>query len=153
MIQKGENKTFQCKAIIRDYHSQDRVRVLCRNKEELKAVKQAAVTTVIVGARLLKDQLYPVKVDNAQANAVLSGGTIREDLMANLNDSNKTQISKVSWLSSRRAGKAYRSIVIFSTKGSEAERFLCKGFIIIGGESASIRVFEPSTALPRCYNC
>ena len=153
VVQKGENKTFQCKAVTRDHRSQDRVRVLCRNEEELEAVKQAAIATAVEGARVLRDQLYPVKVNNARANAVLSGGTIREDLLASLNDSNKTQISKVSWLSSRHAGKAYGSMVVFFTKGSEAERFLREGFIIVGGESASVRVFEPSTALPRCYNC
>ena len=152
-IQKGENKSFQCKAITRDHRTPHRVRVLCRSEEELDIVKQAANTTAVEGTRILRDQLYPVKVDNVRANAVLFGGNIREDLIARLNDSNNTQISKVSWLSSRNAGKAYGSMVVFFTKGSEAQRFLQESFITVGGESASVRVFEPATALPRCYNC
>ena len=153
-IQKSEgDKLFQCRAITRDRRTQHRVRILCRNEEELDKVKEAATVTATEGARVLRDQLYPIKVNNVRADAVLLNGSIREDLITLLNDSNKTEVSKVSWLSSRNAGKAYGSMVIFFTKGSQAERFLREGFITVGGESAYVRVFEPSSALPRCYNC
>ena len=157
-IEKEVQKTeewYKCMSVVRDHRSQHRVRILCRNEKELDLVKQAAATTAIEGARILRDQLYPVKVNNVRADAVLSSSTkaIREDLVPALEDCNKTQIAKVSWLSSRSASKAYGSMVVFFTKGSEAERFLREQYIIVGGESAVVRVFEPSSTLPRCYKC
>ena len=46
--------------------------------------------------------------------------------MAGLNDSNKTQISKVSWLSSRHVGKAYGSMVVFFTKDGKQRNFFVR---------------------------
>ena len=153
-IQKSENKTFQCKAIVKDQRTQHRVRVLCRSEEELDVVKKAATEVATEGVRILRDQLYPVKVNNARADAVLQAdGTIQEDIVSTLNDSNKTQVTKVTWLSSKQARKAYGSMVIFLKKRSEAERFLGEGFFNVGGESASVRIFEPNFGPPRCYNC
>ena len=153
-IRKKE-QWYKCMAITRDHRSQHRVRILCRNEKELDLVKEAANTTASKGTKILRDQLYPVKLNNARADAVLTGpnGTIRTDLIPALEDVNGTQIAKVSWLSCRNAGKAYGSMVVFFTKGSEAERFLREQFMLVGGESACVRVFEPSSALPRCYKC
>ena len=54
-------------------------------------VKQAAITTAVEGARVLQDQLYPVKVNNVRTDAILQpNGEIREDAVAALNDNNNT---------------------------------------------------------------
>ena len=47
------------------------MRILCRNKEELKNVKSAVTATATEGACVLRDELYPVKINNARADAVL----------------------------------------------------------------------------------
>ena len=87
-IQKSENKTFQCKAVVKDQRTPYRVRILCRSEEELDVVKKAATEVTTEGVRILRDQLYPVKVNNARANAVLQpDGTIQEDIVSILNDS------------------------------------------------------------------
>ena len=102
-------------------------------------VKQAAIITAVEGARVLQDQLYPVKVNNVRTDAILQpNGEIREDAVAALNDNNNTQIAKLSWLSSRQARKAYGLMVVFFIKGSEAARFLNKRYMNVGGESAFI---------------
>ena len=66
-----------------------------------------------------------------RADAVLFGpdGVIREDLVPALNDSNKTQVAKVSWLSSQNAGKAYGSIIglAFSQKDQRQRDFSGRG--------------------------
>ena len=62
-IQKGENKTFQCKAIVKVHQTQPRVRILCRDEKELNTVREAAIAVTTEGARVLRDQLYPVKVN------------------------------------------------------------------------------------------
>ena len=106
-------------------------------------VRRAATATVVEGARVLRDQLYPVKINNVRTDAILQpNGIIREDALAALNDTNNTQLAKLSWLSSRHVRKAYGSMVVFFTKGSEATRFLRDGFLTVGGESAYVRVFE-----------
>ena len=43
------------------------------------------------GARILRDQLYPVKVNNIRTDAVLQpNGNIKENIILALNNSNKT---------------------------------------------------------------
>ena len=117
-------------------------------------MKKAATEITTEGARILRDQLYPVKVNNARTDAVLQpNGDIKENIISALNDSNKTQVAKVSWLSSRHVRKAYGSMVIFIKKRSEAERLLDEGFITVSRELASVRVFKPNLGPPRCYNC
>ena len=103
------NQTFQCKAITQDHRTQDRVQILCRNEEELDTVKRVATTTAVEGAKVLRDQLYLIKLNNVRANAVLSNGVIKEDLLPALNDSNKTQIAKISRLSGRCSTYQLRS--------------------------------------------
>ena len=76
-IQK-QDKKFQVKAIIKDCRSLNRLRILCRNEEELKKVKSATMITAAEGAHVLRDQLYPVKVNNARADALLMpDGTLK----------------------------------------------------------------------------
>ena len=153
-VHKGEDKAFKCRAITRDNRTKQRLRILCRGEEELDVVRRAATTALMEGARVLRDQLYPIKINNVRTDAILQpNGVVKEDALAALNDSNNTQLAKLSWLSSRHVRKAYGSMVVFFTKGSEAARFLRDGFFTVGGESAYARVFEPNTGPPRCYNC
>ena len=153
-VQKGENKDFQCKAVIKDARTKQRLRILCRSEAELESVKQAATATAVEGARILRGQLYPVKVNNMRTGAILQPNwEIKEKAVVALNDSNNIKVAKLPWLSSRQFRKAYESMVLFFTKRSEAERFLRDGFFTVGGESAYVRVFEPSAGPSRCYDC
>ena len=85
-----------------------------------------------------RGQLNPIKINNVKADAVISNGVLREDLVRILNGSNKIEIANVSWLNSRNAAKAYGSIVVIFTKGSEAERFLRERRFFVGEESALV---------------
>ncbi|KAM4061518.1 endonuclease-reverse transcriptase domain-containing protein [Hirsutella rhossiliensis] len=58
-----------------------------RDEAELQMVKEAAQKTAVEGSRVMRDQLYPVRVDNANRTAILT--------------------RKISWLSKRESGKAY----------------------------------------------
>ena len=42
--------------------------LLCRDEEELKKVKSAAIATAEQEVRVLRDQLYPTKVKNTRAS-------------------------------------------------------------------------------------
>ena len=56
---------------MRDPRNNARIRVACRDEEELKAVKQAAEKAKVEGAQVLRDQLFPIKVDSVNRCAVL----------------------------------------------------------------------------------
>ena len=140
-VQKDENKEFRYRAVTKNARTKQRIRILCRSEAELDIVKQAATATAVEGARILRDQLYPVKVNNVRTDAILRpNGEVKEEAMAALNDSNNTKVAKLSWLSSRHFRKVYGSMVLFFTKRLEAERFLRDGFFTVGGESAYVRV-------------
>ncbi|KAJ6436626.1 reverse transcriptase [Purpureocillium lavendulum] len=59
----------------------------------------------------------------------------------------------MSWLSNKQSGKAYGSMVIYVTKGSDARRLLDGHYFDLAGESAITNVFEPRKGPVRCYNC
>jgi ribosomal protein S9 len=82
-LRKSEDrKTWRCVAVTKDPRNTARTRITCRNEAELQLVKEAAEKSAVAGARILRDQLYPVKIDNANRfmndhalNSLLPRGT------------------------------------------------------------------------------
>ena len=73
------------------------MRILCRSEEELKNIKSAATITAAEGARVLQDQLYPVKVNNARADALLMpDGTLKVNAALEIAAENQTKLAKVA---------------------------------------------------------
>ena len=66
---------------------------------------------------------------------------------------NNVNIAKISWLSNKESGKAYGSMVVYVTKGSDAKRLLEGLYFDLAGESAYTNVFEPRMGPVQCYNC
>ncbi|KJZ69805.1 hypothetical protein HIM_10804 [Hirsutella minnesotensis 3608] len=64
-------KTWRCAAVVRESRNADRVKIVCRDEAELQMVKEAAQKTAVEGSRVMRDQLYPVRVDNANRTAIL----------------------------------------------------------------------------------
>jgi hypothetical protein len=58
-------------AVVPDRKSPHRIRVACRDRAEHQLVKEAARVKAPRGTRVLRDELYPVKVDNVNRLAVL----------------------------------------------------------------------------------
>ncbi|KAJ6436781.1 Pol-like protein [Purpureocillium lavendulum] len=146
--------TWRCAAVVRDARAAERIKVICRNEDELKQVKEAAQKTAVVGARVMRDQLYPVKVDNANRSMVLDAeGNVLPGAVEALGAENKVSIAKVSWLSNRQSGKSYGSMVIYVTKESDARRLIDGHYFDLAGESAITNVFERRAGPVQCYNC
>jgi hypothetical protein len=98
----------------------------------------------VVGSRVLWEQWYPVKVDNAYCRALLDEyGELRAGVVEMLEKENEVRITKVSWLSRKDLPKAYGSIVVYVTKRADAARLLEGHYFNIDKESAFTRVFEP----------
>ena len=110
---------------MRDVRNADRIKVTYRDEAEMQLIQQTAQKTAIKGARVLRDQLFPVKVDGANRTAVLdSNGDILPGSMEALCKENEVIIAKIHWLSNKENGKTYGSIVIYVTKGVDAKRLL-----------------------------
>lgn len=149
-----EQEKWNCVAITKDPRNVARVRVTCRDEQELSKVKEAAQKIAAKGARVMRDQLYPVKVDNVNRAAVLNqDNSIREGAAEIFGTENKVRIAKMAWLSNKNTTKAYGSMVIYVTKDSDAIQLLQGQYFNVEGESAFTRVFEHRNGPVQCYNC
>ena len=139
----GEHEGWRCLAVNKDPRNSARIRVACRDETELQQVKQAVQRTVVAGARVLRDQLHPVKVDNANRTAILDHeGNLRPGVMEILGNENDVKEAKVAWLSNRNRAKAYGSMVVYLTSSIDAARLLQGQYFHVAGESAYTNVFE-----------
>ena len=154
MRENEESKNWRCAAVIKDPKNIDRIKVICRNDGEIQRVKEAAQKIEIPGMRVLRDQLYPVKIDNANRTAVLDAdGNILPGAAEVLGKENNVSIAKISWLSKKDSNKAYGSMVVYITKGTDAKRLIDGNYFDIAGESAYTRIFEPRMRPAQCFNC
>lgn len=151
---RGNQGKWSCAAVVKEARSPDRVKVICRDEGEAQLVKEAAQKINVPGVRVLRDQLYPVRVDNANRTAVLDAdGNILPGAAEALGAENEVNIAKIAWLSRKDAGKAYGSMVVYVTKGSEARRLLDSQYFHLAGESGYTAVFAPRVGPTQCYNC
>jgi hypothetical protein len=154
MRRQTERNNWRCTAVTRDPRNTARIRVTCRDEAELQLVKEATQKNAAPGLRVLRDQLYPVKIDNANRTAVLGqDGSIRPEAAEVFGKENEVRIAKMVWLSKRNNAKAYGSMVVYVTKGSDAVRLLQGQYFHIAGESAYTSVYELRTGPVQCYNC
>jgi hypothetical protein len=145
---------WRCRAVTKDPKNANRIRIACRDEIELGIVKQVAEGKIAPGTRVLRDELYPIKVDNVNRLAVLDDeGNIRTGAAEAFSQENETTVAKIAWLSRKDTAKAYGSMVVYVTKGSDARRLLSEGFFHAGGESGYTRVFERRLRTEQCYNC
>ncbi|RYC77154.1 hypothetical protein BFJ63_vAg19972, partial [Fusarium oxysporum f. sp. narcissi] len=131
-----DNPTWRCRAVTKDPKNPHRVRITCRDESEHEIVKRVAETKLAPGARILRDDLYPIRVDNVSRIAVLNErNEVRTEITEMLGRENDTEVAKIAWLSKRDIPKAYGSMVVYLKKRSEARRFINEGFFVAGGES------------------
>jgi hypothetical protein len=154
-IQKrGSKENWRCAAVVKEARNPHRVRVICRDEGEVQLVKEAAQKISVPGVRALRDQLYPVRVDNANRTAVLdANGNLLPGVMEALGAENEVNIAKIAWLSKKDSSKAYGSMVVYVTKGSEARRLIEGQYFHLAGESAYTAVFAPREGPTQCFNC
>lgn len=151
---KEGQATWRCAAVVRNSRNIEQVKIICRDETELKRVKEAAQKTAVTGARVMRDQLYPVKVDNVNRTAVLDGeGNILQGAAEALGAENNVTIGKITCLSNKEAGRAYGSMVVYVTKKNDAKKLLDGKYFDLAGESACTNPFEPRKGPMQCFNC
>src|SRR4051794_28599075 len=105
MIENGiyneqDNAAWRCRAVTLDPKNPHRVRIACKDEAEHKAVKQAVEANQVKGARIFRDDLYPIRVGSVNRTAVLDEtGKIRTGATEALSEENNTQVAKIAWLS------------------------------------------------------
>lgn len=118
--------------------------MICRDEGKAQLVKEAAQKISIPGVQVLRDQLYPVRVDNANRTAVLdTNGNLLPGAMEALGTENEVSIAKIAWLSRKDSSKAYGSMVVYLIKGSKARQLIDSQYFHLAGESAYTAVFAP----------
>jgi hypothetical protein len=76
---------------------------------------------ISAGACVLQDKLYLIKVNSVNKDAVLDeNSNIQVGAAAAFGEENDTTVAKMNWLSNKESSKAYGSMVIYLTKGSDA---------------------------------
>ncbi|KAJ6100341.1 hypothetical protein N7467_001876, partial [Penicillium canescens] len=145
---------WRCRAVTVDPKNTNRIRIACRDEDEYHLVKKVAEAKIGAGARVLRDELYPIKVDSVNKAAVLDEkDKIRAEAAVTLSEENEASVAKIVWLSRKDNAKAYRSMVVYLTKGTDARRLLADGFFHAGGESSVTSTFEYRPRPMQCYNC
>lgn len=139
-IENHEN--WRCRAVTVNQRNQDRIKIVCRDEAEHRLVKGAA-EEIGAGTRVLRDEFCPIKVDNVKRTAVLNEfNVIRAGAAETFSEENETTVAKIAWLSNKDVPKAYRSMVVYLTKISDARRLIEEGFFHAGGESGTTGAFE-----------
>jgi hypothetical protein len=153
-MRTGENQAnWRCRAVTVDHSTQSRIRIACRNEDEHQLVKRAA-EKIGLGSRVLRDELYPVKVDNVKRTVVLDEkDEVRAGVAQPFGEENGATVAKIAWLSKKDVPKAYGSMVVYLTKKSDARRLITDGFFHVGGESGTTSAFEHRPRPGQCYNC
>ncbi|KJZ69203.1 hypothetical protein HIM_11403 [Hirsutella minnesotensis 3608] len=133
---KDGQATWRCAAVVKNSRNAEQVKIICRDEVELQRVKEAALKTAVTGARVMRDQLYPVKVDNVNRTAILDGeGNILQGAAEALGAENNVSIGKITWLSNKETGKAYGSMVVYVTKKSDAKKLLDGKYFDLAGSA------------------
>ncbi|RYP61557.1 hypothetical protein DL770_009768 [Monosporascus sp. CRB-9-2] len=119
-----EPPNWRYQAVTRDPKNAHRIRVASRDEDEQQMVKQTAGSKLARRARVLRDELYRIRVDGIRRTAVVDKlGVPLDGVNQALGEENDTEVAKIGWLSGRDNPKAYGSMVVYLTKASEARRF------------------------------
>lgn len=154
MRKREGQETWKCVAVTGDGKNKDRIRVTCRKETELQQVKAILGQKTASEVRVLRDQLYPIKVDNANRTAVLDErGHLLPGAEDALGKENDVKIAKITWLSNKDNGKAYGSMAVYVTQGSDVTKLMEAQYFTLAGESAVIRPYEYRPRPVQCYNC
>ncbi|EWZ28661.1 hypothetical protein FOZG_17666 [Fusarium oxysporum Fo47] len=150
---RKEDERWRCAVVIRGARNANVVKVICRDEAGLHMVREAALGADTLGAKILRERLYPVKINGANRSALLdSNGNLLPGVTEALGQENEVTITKINWLSDKGNGKAYGSMVVYVTKENDARRLLENKYVHLAGESARTSVFEPRADAAQCYN-
>ncbi|KAJ3539120.1 hypothetical protein NM208_g5619 [Fusarium decemcellulare] len=93
---KLDNPTWRCRAVTKDPKNPHRVRITYRDEIDHEIMKRVVETKLALGARILRDDLYPIRVGNVNRTAVLDeGNEVRAESTEMLVQENDTKVAKI----------------------------------------------------------
>ncbi|KAF2176936.1 hypothetical protein K469DRAFT_733153 [Zopfia rhizophila CBS 207.26] len=131
---------WRCRVVTVDQKNLNRIKIACRNEVEYQLVKSVTEMKIRAGIQVLRDKLYPIRVNGIKRTAVLD-------------ENNEVRAGAVETFSEENKTTAYRLMVIYLTKKSDAGRFITEGYFHTRGESGTTRAFEYRPRPEQCYNC
>src|SRR6478609_6537550 len=70
MRKSSDQSHWRCVAVTRDGRNANRLRIIGRDEDEIQKIKTILEARKAPGARVLRDQLYPIKVGSVNRMAV-----------------------------------------------------------------------------------
>lgn len=123
-----------CTAVVRDVRNAKRIKIACRDGNELPKVKESASKAPSSEFRTLGDQPFPIKVDNTNRTAVLDHeGQLLQGMGKALEKEKEVTTAKIIWLSKKDTRKACGSMVVYIAKRAVAEKLLNEQYFHVAG--------------------
>ena len=80
----------------KDLKNSHRIRIACRDKAEHRIVKEIIESSLTQGARILRDDMFSIRVDNINRTAILDkNGEIQIGAAEALAEENDIQVVKI----------------------------------------------------------
>lgn len=155
--QHESTKEVTCTGVQRRAGGEDQVKVSFTSEEMAQSARQHNQWLQegrFRDSRMLGDQWHPVKVDRVH-RATLSpdgGVMISKEATEAVAQENDVKIERIRWLS-KASDKMYGSVVVYFSHHRDAEMFLARGVMDIGGEMAYTRPYEKRQVPTRCFKC
>ena len=137
-------KAIEIKAMSRDNRQDHRYFLFVTTQVEenlLRIHLDKWLVKVFPKARIQATTFYPIRVDSVNGNAILDSSTgqiLPEAALGISKDNDNLSVGRIRWLS--QPGKKYGSMVVYLKDKSEADAILTRGFLKVGGESATTQV-------------
>lgn len=143
----------------------DRIDVVFADNNEAGKAKQHTcwLASSFHGARIKRDQWYPVKVDNVVEQCVLDqdandGKTLKKGLSQNFKTDDgccavDCTVMKATWLSKVDAKKKVESMVVWLKSKPDADYLLRTGMALFGATDAFCSPFVIRDNSGPCYHC
>ncbi|OAQ61311.1 reverse transcriptase [Purpureocillium lilacinum] len=149
-----DHANWRCRAVTTDARNRMRFRIVCRDEAEHQLVKRLVGANLPRGARMLRDEVHPVRVDHVNRAAILDEmGAVLTGAAEALGKENDVQIEKIGWLSNSDPPKAYGSMVVYLTKDSDVKRLLGEQYFHVEGESGTVKAWERRYRPVQCFHC
>ncbi|RKK77097.1 hypothetical protein BFJ71_g16814 [Fusarium oxysporum] len=112
--------------------------ICCTHRGHMLASNDPRHSPKNTGTRVLRDDVYPMRVDNVSRNAMLNQiNEVRVEVAETLGREDDNELAKVAWLSRRDVLEAYGSMVVYFKKHPEAKEFISEGLSRLEESSAS----------------
>ncbi len=109
----------------RDIKNHNYIQIIGRDVQKTKMIKEVIKKIIISDLKVLRDQLYFIKVNNIYRDDVLSiKKLLLLEIIESLKKKNEILVTKMIWINRKNNDKVYSFIIIYLHRGSDVNRLL-----------------------------